>query len=116
MTPLQPYFYIIIFMIIFMVIFYSDRVSRIAAGRRIAARKKNKEDRAMFELAKRFIDKECIIYTLSAQFSGTIKEVNETALLLDNGKDLEAVNLEYVVRIREYPRGKSGKKKSVVLD
>ena len=29
---------------------------------------------------------------------------------------LEAVNLDFVVRIREYPRNKKGNKKSVVLD
>ena len=32
------------------------------------------------------------------------------------GGTLEAVNIDFVVRIREYPRKKNGKKKSVVID
>ena len=30
--------------------------------------------------------------------------------------ELEIVNLDFVTRIREYPRKKSGRKKGVVLD
>ena len=32
-----------------------------------------------------------------------------------NGK-IEALNLDFVIRIREYPRKKNGKKKTVILD
>ena len=31
-------------------------------------------------------------------------------------RTLEAINLDFVIRIREYPKNKKGKKKSVVLD
>lgn len=78
---------------------------------------KKTEDRQMFELAKRFIGKECIIYTFnSAQYTGTVTEVNEGGLLLQKEGAIEALNFDYVVRIREYPRNKNGKKKSVILD
>lgn len=71
----------------------------------------------MYELAQKFIGKECLIYTFnSSQLTGTIKEVNEGAILIENGDNLEAVNFDYIVRIREYPRKKNGKKKSVILD
>lgn len=71
----------------------------------------------MYELAQKFIGKECLIYTFnSSQLTGVIKEVNEGAILLENGDNLEAVNFDFIVRIREYPRKKNGKKKSVVLD
>ena len=70
----------------------------------------------MTEIAKKFIDKECIIYTFNSQLSGTVKEVTDGALLVENGGTLEAVNIDFVVRIREYPKKKNGKKKSVVLD
>lgn len=78
---------------------------------------KKTEDRQMFELAKKFIGKECIIYTFnSAQYTGTVTEVNEGGLLLQKEGAIEALNFDYVVRIREYPRNKNGKKKSVILD
>ena len=72
----------------------------------------------MIELAKQFIGKECLIYSFDSnhQFSGTIKEVSDGALLLENNGSLEAINLDFVIRIREYPKNKKGKKKSVVLD
>ena len=70
----------------------------------------------MFELAKTFIGKECFVYTVNSQLTGTVKEVTEGALLLDNGQESEILNLDYIVRIREYPRTKNGKKKAVVID
>lgn len=72
----------------------------------------------MNELAKKFIDKECLIYAFDSnhQFAGTIKEVTDGAILIENAGTTEAVNLDFVIRIREYPRNKKGKKKTVVLD
>lgn len=70
----------------------------------------------MLELAKRFMEKECIIYTFNNQLEGTIKEINGNGLLVENKGKLEVVNLDFVVRIREYPRKKNGKKQSLVLD
>jgi len=72
----------------------------------------------MKELATRFIDKECIIYSFdgSREFVGVIKEVTDGAILIEKDGNTEALNLDFVIRIREYPRKKNGKKKSVVLD
>ena len=72
----------------------------------------------MKELAKNFIGKDCLIYAFdsSHQYTGIIKEVSDTALLVENNGSLEAINLDFVIRIREFPKGKNGKKKSVVLD
>lgn len=72
----------------------------------------------MKELAIRFIDKECVIYAFdsSHQYTGTIKEVTDGAILVEKDGKLEAINLDFVIRIREYPTNKNGKKKSVVLD
>ena len=72
----------------------------------------------MKELAEKFIDKECLIYSFdsSRQFQGVIKEVTDGAILIEKDGKLEALNLDFVIRIREYPRNKKGKKKAVVLD
>lgn len=72
----------------------------------------------MIELAKQFVGKECLIYSFDSnhQFAGIIKEVTDGAILVENGETLEAINLDFVIRIREYPKNKKGKKKSVVLD
>ena len=71
----------------------------------------------MKELAREFIGKECLIYSFNGnQLEGVVKDVRDGALLLEKGGTLEAINLDFVVRIREYPKNKKGKKKSVVLD
>ena len=72
----------------------------------------------MIELAKRFIGKDCLIYAFdsSHQVTGVIKEVSNSAILIQNGDTLEAVNLDFVIRIREFPKNKKGKKKSIVID
>ena len=63
---------------------------------------KGLENKKMFELAKRFIEKECIIYAFDGnQYTGVIKEVNEGAILIEKKGNAEAINLSFVVRIRE---------------
>ena len=52
----------------------------------------------------------------SRQFDGIIREVTDGAVMIEKDGKLEAINLDFVIRIREYPRNKNGKKKSVVLD
>ena len=72
----------------------------------------------MKELAMRFIDKKCLISSFDSnhQFEGVIKEVSDSAILMEKNGAIEAINLDFVIRIREFPKNKKGKKKSVVLD
>ena len=72
----------------------------------------------MKELAKRFVDKECLITAFDSnhQFEGVMKEVSDSAILVEKNGTIEAINLDFVIRIREYPKNKNGKKKTVVFD
>ena len=106
--------YIVIF-ILLIVLFIQHRNEKVWVKNHIQ-RKKRKEHTEMLELAKRFIEKECIIYTFNNQVVGIIKEIEGNALMIEKNGVFEAVNLDFVVRIREYPKKKNGKKKSVVLD
>lgn len=64
--------------------------------------KSEREKNQMLELAKKFIEKECVIYTFEGnQYSGTVKEVSDGALLVERKGVTEAINLNFVVRIRE---------------
>ena len=79
-------------------------------------RKSKGEKSEMLELAKRFIDKDCIIYSFDgSQQYGTIKEVTDNAILIEEKGELIAVNLEFIAKIKEYPKNKKGKRKSVVF-
>ena len=106
---------IILWIIIFYVIF---RNRRAVVARQIIKKRKMEGNTEMKELAKRFIDKECLISSFDSnhQFEGVIKEVSDSAILVEKNGTVEAINLDFVIRIREFPRNKKGKKKSVVLD
>ena len=63
---------------------------------------KELENKEMFELAKRFIEKECIIYAFDGnQYTGTVKEVTDGAILIEKRGATEAINLSFVVKIKE---------------
>ena len=106
---------IILWIIIFFVIF---RNRRAVVARQIIKKRKMEGNTEMKELAKRFIDKECLISSFDSnhQFEGVIKEVSDSAILMEKNGTVEAINLDFVIRIREYPKNKKGKKKSAVLD
>ena len=99
-----------------LIVFTADRNQKNTILKSIIKKRKTEDRSKMLELAKRFIDKECIIYTFNSQITGTVKEVADGAILLACKDSLEAVNIDFVVRIREYPTNKNGKKKSVILD
>ena len=113
---MNPAIYIAIFLPIFIVVLQQNQNKKLIIKQKIISNKRSGVNVEMLELAKRFIDKECLIYTFNSQLTGMIKEVSDGALLVDNGKNVEIINLDYIIRIREYPKGKNGKKKSIVLD
>lgn len=105
--------YIALFILLFVIIYSSKRNEKIILKQ--IKKMKNKEERAeMTELAKRFIGKECVISTFNSQVVGVIKEVTDGAVLIENNENPEIVNIDYIVKIQEYPRNKNGKKKLIV--
>ena len=113
MNP-STYIPIIVMWIIIIYVLLSNRKAVIA--RQIIKKRKTEENTEMKELAMRFIDKECVISSFDGnhQYDGIIKEVTDGALLLEKDGKIEAINLDFVIRIREFPRNKKGKKKLVV--
>lgn len=112
---------ILLALLLLAVIPWIARRRRIAAVRHILKRKKqSKENSAMKELAKQFIGRECIIYTITSNdgsVQGVIREIGDGGLLIERSSgELEVVNLDFITRIREYPRKKNGRKKGVILD
>ena len=112
---------ILLAVFLFVIIPWITRRRKLAAVRHILNQKKqNKENREMKELAKRFIGEACIIYTITSNdgsVQGVIKEIDDGGMVIEKKTgELEIVNLDFVIRIREYPRKKNGRKKGVVLD
>jgi hypothetical protein len=100
-----------------LVVFITKRKRKIIIAKKVNKKRIAEENLKMVEFAKKFINKECLIYPFEGnQIVGTIKEVNDSAILVEKADSLEAVNLDYVIRIREYPVNKNGKKKSIIID
>lgn len=114
---MQPANYIPIIML-FIILYIMFRNQKAVAARKVIEKRNPEERNKMIELAKRFIGKECIVTAFDSnhQFAGFIKEVSEGALLIEKDGQLEAINLDFVIRIREYPRNKKGKKKAVIIE
>ena len=104
--------------VLWIVIFIMFRNRRAVVAKQIIKKRKLEGNTEMKELAKRFVDKECLISSFDSnhQFEGVIKEVSDSAILVEKNGTIEAINLDFVIRIREFPKNKKGKKKSVVLD
>lgn len=86
--------------------------------RKIIRNRKMEGNTEMKELAKRFIDKECVITSFDGnrQYEGIIKEVTDGAILVEKDGTPQAINLDFIIRIREYPRNKKGKKRVVLSE
>ena len=112
------YLWIVVILIIFLCTRKKQRTAA-AVWQIQNRRKQNKEILVMEELAKQFIGEECIIYTITSNdgsVQGVIKEINDGGIIIErNTGEREIVNLNFVTRIREYPRKKNGKKKGIVL-
>lgn len=96
-------FYLFFFLLIFICLMIEARNKKIAIKNRIKQKKKRGK-LEMVEFAKKFIGKQCFIYTLSETFKCVIKEVSDNAILLETKKSTDVVNLDYVLRISEINR------------
>lgn len=112
---------ILLALLLLVIIPWITQRRRMAAIRQFLNRKRqNKENDEMKELAKRFIGEECLIYTITSNdgsLQGVIREIGDGGMVIEKKSgEMEIVNLDFVTRIRQYPRKKNGKKKEIVLD
>lgn len=106
----------IIFFILFIILFVQKRENILIVVRKHLRGKRGKCN--MTEMINKFIGKECLIYTCTSgsTVTGTIRSYNDGWIEIEQNGQCDIMNCEYITRIREYPRNKNGKKKSVVLD
>ncbi|MDO5782463.1 MAG: hypothetical protein Q4P27_08415 [Eubacteriales bacterium] len=113
------YWWLVVILIIFWLIRKRRRTAA-AVWQIQNRRKQNKEILVMKELARQFIGEDCIIYTITSNdgsLQGVIKEIDDGGMVIErNSGEREIINLDFVTRIRQYPKKKNGKKKSVVFD
>ena len=64
--------------------------------------KQGKENHIMKEAVSKFIDRKCLIYLLNGEVKGIIREVSDDSLLIETKDGSQIINLNFVMRIREY--------------
>ncbi len=101
--------------VMFFILFIIYRQEKQQIIKRIINKKKG-TGKQMLKLAENFVGKRCVVYTFNNQIVGTVKEIGENGILLEENGNLQIINPDYIVRIREYPKNKKGKDKSVILD
>lgn len=77
-------------------------------------KKKSRGGNIMNDILKTFVDKDCIIYTVDGQISGNITAVEDNYVSIIENDNRAVVNTDYIIRVREYPLNKKGKRKSIV--
>lgn len=69
---------------------------------------------------QRFLNEECLVYVTYATMNGSILEGVITEIgdgwlrMTDKAETESIINLDNVIRVREYPRNKNGKKKIII--
>lgn len=113
---MQTSYLLLIALVLLVIALAANHRRRAAVIRHVQNKKTKKEQNQMKELAESFIGKECLVYTMMGSegiVKGTLEAVTDGALLMVCENNREAINLEYVVRIRDWPRNAKGKKKSI---
>ena len=104
-----------VFIVLFIVLPFIYRQGKQLIIKRMISKKKGKETN-MLKLAEQFIGKRCLFYTYNSQVSGTVKEIGENGILIEEKDNLQIINPDYIIRMREYPKNKKGKYKDVIFD
>lgn len=113
---MSPIIWLCCFLPIFLMLISQHKKKKVFIQHIVSKKLNAKEKSKMIELIKSFINKKCLIYTINGTFNGVITDVTNGGISINNGKNFEIVNIDYIIRIREYPKNKNGKKKSFVLD
>jgi hypothetical protein len=100
---------------LFIIIFITSLNERKLVIKNIIQKKKGRE--YMNEVIQRYIGKDCLIYLSlsSTVVAGNVINLNDNWLTVKTKDGEETVNLDYIIRIKEHPVNKNGKKKSVIF-
>ncbi len=101
---------------LFVIIFATQRNEK-CLSQRIIKKIKKKGRVRMNEVINRYIGKDCLIYLSlsSSVIECQVISVNDNWVIVKTKDGDETINLDYIVRIKEHPVNKNGKKKSIVF-
>lgn len=112
---MNPAYYLLIFLPLLLLLWQRREQRQAETIRRII--KRRREGKAILTgFIEKYIGKYCLIYTMNSQVEGTVKAVEDNWIELEKDGSTQILNADYIVRVREYPLNKKGKRKSIVGD
>ena len=70
----------------------------------------------MNEIINAYVGKDCVIYlSNSGTIIGNISSLNDNWITVKTKDGNEIINIDYIIRLKEHPVNKNGKKKSVIF-
>lgn len=104
---------VMLWVIVIIILLHRKKMQRLLHILRIKKRKRGHTD--MNHMIEKFIGKDCLISLGSgSNADGVVKSVSDNWIELESKDGLQAVNIDYISRIREYPKNKNGKRKVVI--
>lgn len=108
-------YFLLVIIPIFLLLMQRSEQRQARAVRRIIERRREGE-RILTRFIEKYIGKYCIVYTMNSQVEGIIRSAEDNWVELEKDGSQQVLNADYIVRVREYPLNKRGKRKGVVLD
>ena len=115
-TAIWIYVFLPLFLVLF-TLYQTNKKKKQLSALKIIKTHKRKGGFNMSETVKRFVGKECIITTMNETVTGVIESVEDNWIVVATGKNAtntEIISIDYISRLREYPRTKNGNKKMIV--
>lgn len=100
----------ILFVIIYLNRRKTDKLVRILRNR------KKRGIVKMSDVLNRYIGKDCVVYVSTGNYSaieGTVTEIKDNWIVVKTKDGDEVINFDYVIRVKEHPVNKNGKKKTI---
>lgn len=98
---MNPVLYIGCFLPLIIVLFMQRKQQKFILKKMIKSKKKGIGGARMVELIKRYIGKDCYVYTMDSHVRGIITEMKDGWIVVDNKGKENLVNLDFVTRIQE---------------
>lgn len=70
----------------------------------------------MSDVLNRYIGKDCVVYVSTGNYSaieGMVIEIKDNWIVVKTKDGDEVINFDYVIRVKEHPVNKNGKKKTI---
>ena len=106
---MNPSFYLLIYVAIFLPllsVYIQQQQQKKYMIKKIINKKRGEKDCQMEELARELIGKRCLVYTFNSQEVGVVEEVGNGALVIINYGAKLIINIDFIIKIKEYPVSK----------